>query len=621
MKRFLFFTSAILAIASSLSAKSEKNVLFILADDLGWSDTTLYGQTKLYQTPNLERLAARGMKFTRAYTASPLCSPTRSSILTGLHPARTGLTTPNCHTPTVTLQASVAAKAAPNKKRLEVTPVTRLDLKYRTLSKTLQQAGYTTAHFGKWHLGPEPYSPFEHGFDIDIPHWPGPGPAGSFVAPWKFKNFKEKYPKEHIEDRMGDEAVAFMESQGEKPFFLNYWQFSVHAPFDAKAELIEKYRGLIDPKDEQRSPTYAAMVQSLDDNVGKMLDALDRLGIADDTIIIFFSDNGGNMYNEVDGTTPTANRPLRGGKGNNYDGGTRVPAVVVWPGEIEPGSKSDELITSTDFYPTLLEMLGITPAEGQRFDGMSIVPAFRGESLERDGIFSYFPHSTGVPDTLPPSVAMHLDDWKLLRLFHEGENGAHDYRLYQVSDDIGETNNLAAEFPDRVAAMDAKIEAFLKDCHAVVPLANPAYDSRASELNATGWSATKDTTLTQAGGVLAVHSTGNDPHFQARLAKPIPAGKITMRVRVKSDPAGPLEIRWEEQGIKPAFHRDRLVRSKPIAASEWQDVVISFVAKKPVVSFRVDLAPGDRDTEFERWVIEADGVEVKEWDFAKPSKH
>ncbi len=243
------------------AAEQKKNILFILADDLGWSDTTLYGNTRYYKTPNLERLAKRGMLFTCAYSASPLCSPTRSSILTGLHPARTGVTTPNCHLPQVVLKATPGLKAAPGSKAVEPVPVTRLNTTYTTLAETLKAAGYATGHFGKWHLGPEPYSPLQQGFDVDIPHWPGPGPAGSYVAPWKFKDF------------------------------------------DA------------DPAEpDQHCPTYAAMVESMDDAIGTLLDTLDRLKLADKTIVVFTSDNGGNMYSDVDGVVPTSNAPLRGGK-------------------------------------------------------------------------------------------------------------------------------------------------------------------------------------------------------------------------------------------------------------------------------------------------------------------
>ncbi|MEM1294051.1 MAG: sulfatase [Verrucomicrobiota bacterium] len=573
--------------APVLSA-TKPNIIFILADDLGWADTTLYGQTALYETPHLERLAARGMTFDRAYTASPLCSPTRSSILTGLHPARTGLTAPNCHTPKINLQASAADSAPPDRKLTSYNPVTRLDPKYETLAERFQAEGYATVHFGKWHLGSPPYSPLEHGFELDIPHWHGPGPAGSFVAPWKFKNFKENYPQEHIEDRMGDEAVAFMEANQDRPFFLNYWQFSVHAPFDAKAELIEKYRGKIDPNDEQRSPTYAAMVQSLDDNVGKMLDAVDRLGIADQTIIVFFSDNGGNMYNEVDGTTPTSNRPLRGGKGNNWDGGVRVPAVVVWPGTIEPGSRNDSLITSTDFYPSLLEMTGMKPSPDQEFDGVSVVPALKGYQQDRGPIFTFFPHSTRVPDTLPPSASAYLGNWKLLRLLHHGEAGAHEDRLYNLAEDIGERTDIASAEPERTAAMGKLMDEFLTNTGAIFSKPNPNYDAISETLSATGFRPTKGCTLTVRKGQLVVKAKEANSHVTLKLNQPIQPGDLELRLSLQASHPGKIALRWSEAGVTPTFFRDRLQHSAPFKGAKQESTTIPFTAKEPVTSFRID---------------------------------
>lgn len=468
----------VLTFALSVSAAEKPNVVFILADDLGWSDTTLFGTTKFYKTPNIERLAKRGMTFTRAYSASPLCSPTRASILTGLSPARHGITAPQCHLPKVVLKATVPEKAAPNQKSIQPVSVTRLDRKYFTLAEMFKENGYVTGHFGKWHLGPEPYSPLQHGFDVDVPHHPGPGPAGSYVAPWKFKDFDHDpdIPNEHLEDRMAKEAVAFLEKHQRKSFFLNYWMFSVHAPFDAKKDLITRYRKQIDPKDPQRCPTYAAMIESMDDAVGTLLDTLDRLKIAEKTIIIFASDNGGNMYNEVDGTTATSNAPLRGGKATMYEGGIRGPAIVVHPGVVEPASLCNEFIQSCDFYPTLLEMLEIQPQPGQQFDGISIVPALKKKSLQREAIFTYFPHSPPVPQWQPPSIAVHSGDWKLIRIFHGGNQGAHRYKLFNLKEDIGEKQNLAAKHPNRVADLDRLIEDFLVATKAVRPNRNPNFD-------------------------------------------------------------------------------------------------------------------------------------------------
>ena len=468
-----------MSLASPTSAAERPpNVVMILADDLGWSDTTLFGGTKFYRTPNIERLAARGMTFTRAYSASPLCSPTRASILTGLTPARHGITAPTCHLPKVVLKATPSATAAPNQKSTIPDSVTRLDPKYYTLAEMFRDHDYATGHFGKWHLGPEPYSPRQHGFDVDVPHHPGPGPAGSYVAPWKFKDFDHDpdIPDEHIEDRMAKEAVAFMQKHRDEPFFLNYWMFSVHAPFDAKKALIGKYRGRVDPDDPQRSPTYAAMIESMDDAVGTLLDTLDRLRIADRTIIVFASDNGGNMYNRVDGTTATSNAPLRGGKATMYEGGVRGPAVVVVPGRVEPGSRSDEIIQSCDFYPTLLDLLDIAPRPKQSFDGISIVPALQGKPLDPRAIVTYFPHAPAIPEWLPPSASVHSGDWKLIRIFHGGNEGRHRYKLFHLKNDIGEQTDLAAEMPGKVRELDAMIESVLTETKAVRPLPNPKFD-------------------------------------------------------------------------------------------------------------------------------------------------
>ncbi len=487
---------AVAGMASPLRADQPRpNVLFILADDLGWSDTTLFDTTTFYKTPNIERLAARGTTFSRAYSASPLCSPTRASILTGLSPARHGITSPNCHLPEVVLQATATERGPSNRFSTIPRSVSRLDTRYHTLAEALQENGYATGHFGKWHLGAEPYSPLQHGFDVDVPHHPGPGPAGSYVAPWKFADFDPDHdtPNQHLEDRMAKEAVAFLEHHRDEPFFLNYWMFSVHAPFDAKRELIDAYRETVDPTNPQRSPTYAAMIESMDDAVGTLLDTLDRLNLADNTIVIFASDNGGNMYNEVDDTTPTSNAPLRGGKATVYEGGIRGPAIVVQPGVTTPGSRCNEPIQSCDYYPTLLEMLTLTPQPGQQFDGISIVPALRGESLTREAIFTYFPHNPSVPDWLPPSACVHSGDWKLIRIFFGGDHGRHRYQLFNVQEDPGETRNLAETDPQRVEHLDALLEQHLTSTHAVLPLPNPNFVSGTYDLSQEGKAVPKKT--------------------------------------------------------------------------------------------------------------------------------
>ncbi|MEL7498424.1 MAG: sulfatase [Planctomycetota bacterium] len=590
----------------------QPNIVLILADDLGWSDTTLYGNTSYYQTPNIERLSKRGMTFRRAYADSPLCSPTRSAILTGLSPARTGFTAPNGHLGTVQLKARPGKQASPTAKSVPVNTVTRLDPKYFTLGEALKAAGYQTGHFGKWHLGIEPYSPLENGFDVDLPHHHGPGPAGGFVAPWSYLDFDPQTPNEHIEDRMAQEAVAFMEANRDKPFFLNYWMFSVHAPFDAKKELINKYRKQVDPKSPQRCPTYAAMIESMDDAVGTLLDTIDRLGIAEDTIIIFASDNGGNMYNWVDGTTPTSNTPLKGGKATMYEGGIRTPFSIVWPNHTATNSRSDEVIQTADIYPTILEMIDLKPQANQSFDGISIVPALKGKSLKRDAIFTFFPHSPTIPDWLPPAVSVHSGDWKLIRLFHEGQNGDHRWKLFNLADDIGETNNLANEKPDLVNKLDAKISGFLRRTKAVVPTVNPNFDpskyNLANEGKAElkgkpqavakagkqvfGWNSGGTGSLQPGDGKLIVNSTGGDPYLTYDFERPLPAGKHTLKLTFSSDSDGFGKLFWAHKLSKPKFQLGRDIEFDVVHDGKQNTFSVTFDSKNPLTAIRIDPSRG-----------------------------
>lgn len=613
-------------------AETRPNIVFILADDLGWSDTTLFGTTKYYKTPNLERLAKRGMLFTHAYSASPLCSPTRSSILTGLHPARTGITTPNCHLPQVVLKATPGEKTAPGNKAAGPNPVTRLNTSYTTLAETLKGAGYATAHFGKWHLGPEPYSPLQQGFDVDVPHWAGPGPAGSYVAPWKFKDFDADpgEPNQHIEDRMAKEAVTWMTKHKDGPFFLNYWMFSVHAPFDAKKALIEKYKATANPADPQHCPTYAAMVESMDDAVGTLLDSLDKLGIAERTMVVFYSDNGGNMYSQVNGSDPTSNAPLRGGKATVYEGGIRVPCIVSMPGVVAAGSRNDATIQSTDFFPTFLELLSMKPEAEQRFDGVSIVPALKGQAFERSAMFTYFPHNPPVPDWLPPSVVVHQGDWKLIRLFYQGENGAHRWKLYNLKEDLGERNDLAAKQPERVKAMDALIEKFLTDTNAVQPIPNPSFDpalyhpeqegigkmrdeagpapkAKAKAAAATsekddpklqGWKA-RACTAVASEGIVTVTGKGDAPFLGFAAGRM--EGATTVAFKVKSEHGGAGKVEWLPSPAAADMAKSVEYR---ITGGDWQEIVVTLPAEGTLGILRLYL-PAQKDP------VQIDYVDVK----------
>ncbi len=631
MHRFLlplFFA----ALGSSLiAAPTKPNVVLILADDLGWADTTLYGHTSFYKTPNLERLAQRGMTFTSAYSASPLCSPTRSAILTGLSPARTGITTPNCHLPQVVLEAKTGTTGNPGVKAVQPQTVTRLATGYPTISKTLKAAGYSTAHFGKWHLGPEPYSPLEHGFDVDIPHHPGPGPAGSYVAPWKFADFDHDpgVPDQHIEDRMAEEAVEWMEKVKDGPFFMNYWMFSVHAPFDAKKALIEKYRAEVDPGNPQRSPTYAAMIESMDDAVGTLLDALDQFGIADNTIVIFSSDNGGNMYNEIDGTTPTSNAPLRGGKATMFEGGVRMPQVIAWPGVVQPGTRADILTQSEDFFPTILEALELQPQEGQTFDGVSILPTLKGEPQEHPPIFQYFPHNPPVPDWIPPSVSVHRDEWKLIRVFHEGDKGAHRYMLYDLANDLGEKHNLASEKPELVRELDALIEGFLDKTGAVVPIPNPAFDpakyhpenegkakpktkpkakaaAQADDRDPTlqGWKIRNGKTSV-TDGIVTVTPTAAGTFLGVAAGV---SGPARVSIRARSKPGGKGKAAW----VSPGSQEKTIPLTFP--AGDWSEIHVDVPASGPLGLFRIYFPANGQPVEIDH--VELTGSDhTRRWDF------
>ena len=463
----------VLGNAAAQQAKHPPNVVFILADDLGWRDTALYG-SKFYETPNIDALAKRGMMFTNAYAAAPICSPTRASIMTGLHPARIGMTTPSGHVANVILEKGLRTKGPKNQPALAAESVTRLRLEYFTLAEAFNAAGYKTGHFGKWHLGREPYDPYQQGFDIDLPHTPGPGPSGGYLGPWRFWPGKGK-KGEHIEDRMAAGASKFMRQNRERPFFLNYWCFSVHAPIQGKPELVEKYRKKADPNYPQRNQINGAMVESLDDAVGTLLKTIDALGIAGNTIIVFFSDNGGMIHRFDGGVVVTSNAPLRSGKSSIYEGGVREPLIIVWPGVTKPGSKTEEIVQSTDFYPTLLEMTGIPARKGQKFDGASIVPALKGGKLEREAIFCHAPQYSAAT-VHRPSTSVRKGDWKLIRYYCDGPRQSDRYELYNLREDIGEQNDLARRKSGKFEKLKALIEQFLKDTGAVIPRPNPHYE-------------------------------------------------------------------------------------------------------------------------------------------------
>jgi len=486
--------------------EARPNILFVLADDLGAHDPACYGST-FHETPNIDRLAKLGVRFTHAYAASPLCSPTRASILTGLHPARIGITAPVCHLPQIQMEKRLSRGRQPTVKALNADSVTRLEPGYFTLAEALKEAGYATAHFGKWHLGwnrkghPEDrYEPRDHGFDADFPHTPrAPGPGGGYLAPWKFiaDPSVSAPPGTHISDRMSQEAAKFIRQNKDRPFFVNYCSYSVHSPWNARRDYIDHFKPKADKKNPQHNPLYAAMVKSLDDGVGQLLAAVEKAGIADRTIIVFFSDNGGWAYpprtSDPEGFTnmpATSNYPLRSGKASIYEGGTREACIVVWPGKTKPGTTTDALLQSVDWYPTLLAMCGLQPRANLRLDGVDQTPALLEGKKVRDRVFCHFPHGSpnrarAIPGFLP-STYVRKGNWKLIRFHADKDDGSDRFELYDLANDVGETKDLAADRPGLAGELNELITGFLRDTDAVIPVGNPAYDPDAPGGGASG---------------------------------------------------------------------------------------------------------------------------------------
>ena len=488
MFRFLIFLTFVMSFCNQAANEQPQNIVIILADDLGWNDTNIFQHSQFIETPNIDALASKGMVFSQSYTNSPLCSPTRASILTGQTPARHGSTTPNHHLPLVRLSPSIPASAPTNKKSIAPQTVTRLDTNLPTLSSILKANSYHTAHFGKWHLGASPYSPLEHGFDVDIPHFDGPGPVSGFLAPWSFApNLQPQQSGEHIDIRLAQEAKNWIQSvKDDGPFFLNFWAFSVHAPFQAAPEVVDYFVNKRSPYHSQRSATYAAMIKQFDDAVGILWQALVEAKVEKNTIVIFTSDNGGNMYDVVGTVHATSNFPLRGGKATQYDGGLRVPTAIIWPGLTQPNTLSHTPIQSVDYFPTLLKGMNLSWPSTHVVDGRDIRSVLQGEDLQTRAIFSYYPAEPRVPDWLPASATVTQDGWKLIRTFHYGKIAGHFYQLFNLSSDPSELINMAETQADKVFELDAILEGHLLDSQAVTPKLNPNYRNGAFDYESIG---------------------------------------------------------------------------------------------------------------------------------------
>lgn len=465
--------------------KVEKpNVVFIMVDDLGWKDVGFMGST-FYETPNIDKLASKGMVFMNAYTASPLCSATRASIITGTYPARNGLTSAAGHLKKTSYTSRLTKSPRPNQKAIQAISASRIDPNKYTLAEAFKDAGYNTAHIGKWHIGEEPSDPLTQGFDVDIPQTNAPSPLGKgWFAPWPVYKGKGQ-EGDHLEDRMAQEAANYIKknnpSKTGKPFLLNYWAFSVHSPWNAKQELIDKFEKKANYYESQHSAVYAAMVASMDEAVGKLMSTLKKENLLKNTIVIFYSDNGGwylgarkHVHPDYTNSPLGSNYPLRGGKASIYEGGTRVPLAISWPKQINAGVNEQTIVSSVDIYPTLLDLCGIKPKEKIVLDGISFKPAFSYQKINRDEIYCHFPHYIKATGNVP-STYVRKGDWKLIKHYHDGDNQAHRFELFNLKKDIGETLNLSKVFPNKVKELDNLIEQHLINKGGIKPIANPNY--------------------------------------------------------------------------------------------------------------------------------------------------
>lgn len=447
--------------------KTPPNFLFILIDDMGWRDLGCYGSS-FYETPNIDRFARQSVRFTNAYAACPVCSPTRASILTGKYPARLHLTD------------WIPGRAQWRAARL-LTPAFQQELPPAevTLAQALKPLGYASASIGKWHLGGPPYYPDQSGFDLNV-GGTEKGQPQSYFGPFDLPNLRGGSKDEYLTDRLTVEAVKFIEASRDRPFFLYLPEFAVHLPEQAKQATIERFRAKADAKNPQHDPVYAAMISSLDENVGRILNRLDALGLSERTVVIFMSDNGGLVYENKRKEAVTSNAPLRAGKGHLYEGGIREPMMIRWPGATKPGTVCDLPVSSVDFFPTILEMAGARADPKWSVDGLSIVPVLRQTgSLHRDALYWHYPHYSNQGGV--PSGAIRAGDYKLIEFYEDGR-----LELYNLAEDAGESADLAESDPKRAARLHAMLKSWRQSVHASMPAPNPNYDPATADQGLTG---------------------------------------------------------------------------------------------------------------------------------------
>jgi arylsulfatase A len=433
-------------------SKAKPNFLFILADDFGWSQLGCYG-SDFYETPNIDRLASEGMRFTDAYAACPVCSPTRASIMTGKYPARLHLTD------------FIAGGSFPNERLKQPQWQKFLPLEEVTIAEVLKAAGYATASFGKWHLSIDkkppkslPFNPDKQGFD-------------EYFVTYKPSSRTDPDSDAHNVEAITQKSLDFLDRHGDKPFLLYVPHNTIHAPVLGKSKLVEKYKNKPDSDLPQNNPVLGAMIEDLDDSVGRLLKKLDELKIADKTIVVFFGDNGG-LEKDAKQT------PLRSGKANLYEGGIREPLIVRWPGVVKPGTTCGEPVISVDFFPTFLDILGLERKLSHVIDGVSLVPLLKQSGgLNRKAIFWHYPHYHS--SSIGPCGAVRAGDYKLIEWFDETICGpGKTFELYNLKQDIGEQNNLAKQRPEKTTELREMLSAWRNEVKAQMLTPNTNYNPK-----------------------------------------------------------------------------------------------------------------------------------------------
>lgn len=465
---FLLIFSSI--VHHSCKERIQPNIILITVDDLGWADLGSYG-SNFYETPNIDELASGGILFTEAYAAAAVCSPTRAAIMTGKYPARTGITD--------WIRARFQGGGEENREGFEKEPGRKLacpynpyhlDLEELTVAELLKNQGYETCFIGKWHLGTDKWYPEHQGFDINIAGCDYGQPPSYFdpyiVYPgaWLqdtlkgFPTMAARRQGEYLTDREADEAIHFIRTHKEGPFFMNLCHYAVHTPLQAKEGIIEKYRQK--PPDHQSSPVYAAMVESVDDALGKIMATLHELRISKNTLVIFTSDNGGLIMPNA-----TDNSPLRSGKGYPYEGGIRIPTIIYWQGKIKPGRTSDSPIISIDYLPTICEAAGVEPSLYAGVDGISLLPhVLNDKPLDREALYWHFPHYR-LEDIVPYSI-IRKGAWKLIKRYEGME-----FELFNLEEDMSETRECSGAHPEIVRQLNEDLEAWLNATEAKIPIA------------------------------------------------------------------------------------------------------------------------------------------------------